>query len=73
MKKRNFNKKLSLNKMIISNLSNREKSNIYGGVNTTSPTDGATCVVSGCDLCLPKPPYDTDEMICLTRLSCVTC
>jgi len=53
MKKKSFNKKLSLNKMTISNLSNKEKSYIYGGVNTTSPTDGASCI----NACFPKPGW----------------
>ena len=51
MKKKNFNKKLSLNKMTISNLSNKEESSIYGGVNTTSPGDGASCQ----EACYPAP------------------
>lgn len=43
--------------MTISNLSNKEKSNIYGGVNTTSPTDGATCINSCDNACVPKPGW----------------
>ena len=59
MKKRNFSKKLLLNKLTISNLSSNEKSKVYGGVNTTSPGDGATCIQSCNNDCLPGPKWDT--------------
>ncbi|MFP4025538.1 MAG: class I lanthipeptide [Thiohalospira sp.] len=55
MKRKSFNKKLVLSKTTVSRLSNQDKSNVYGGVNTTSPGDGATCIQSCFDACLPDP------------------
>ena len=73
MKKKSFSKKLSLSKEIIVNLSRQEKAKIYGGVNTTSPGDGATCINS-CEADCTDDGTDTKWSVgfCTTVFFCGT-